>query len=238
MKKFTFLRISALFLTLLMMQVSCVHEEDPGPLQSEEKNYVLQDFDRLDIGYSFVITVQQSPVFSILVRGDRRNLDDLGVIKVGSTLNIRYTDNRSHEHTTYITITMPALAGASLSGASNTTMSGFKDADNMDIILSGAAIAQLNIESKKSTINLSGASKLTLSGKTDAMDAKISGASELSAYAMNAMVVDADASGAGKISVFASQSLKANASGAGIIYYKGNPLLNATVSGAGMVKSE
>jgi Putative auto-transporter adhesin, head GIN domain len=238
MKTPDFLQKAALLILLIVFISSCIREEDPGPLQNDERNFALTEFDRLDMGEAFIVTVQQSPVYSIRVTGDRRNLDDLAVVKIGSTLNARYTDNREHEHTTYITITMPSIAGANFSGASNVTISGFKDMANMELILSGASMAQLNIESKQSVINLSGASRLTMSGKSDVMIVKASGASELYAYALTADKADVDASGASKINVYAVQSLKANASGAGIIYYKGNPTVDVVVSGAGVVQKD
>jgi Putative auto-transporter adhesin, head GIN domain len=238
MKASKFVQNTLFFLFSVLGLISCVRELDPGPLQNDERDFAILDFDRIDMGDAFVITVEQSPVYSVHVRGDRRNLDDLAVVKIGSTLNVHYGNHREHEHTTYITIRMPVIKGANLSGASSSTISGFKGVDGMELILSGAAISQLNIELKLLTINLSGASRLTVSGKTDAITAKASGASELYAYSFSAIAADVDASGASKVNVYASQSLKAVASGAGIIYYRGEPSVNVSVSGAGLVQKD
>src|SRR3954469_21237892 len=88
---------------------SCLREQDPGPLQQEERNFNLRDFDRLEMGNAFVITVVQNPVYSVTIRGDRRNLDDLNVAMLGSTLKIEYSNNLQRDHTTFITIGMPLL---------------------------------------------------------------------------------------------------------------------------------
>ncbi|CAN5428705.1 hypothetical protein BH10BAC4_BH10BAC4_11360 [soil metagenome] len=238
MKTSKFVHNALFFLFLCFGLISCIRELDPGPLQNDERNYAILDFERIEIGDAFFITVEQSPVYSVHVRGDRRNLDDLVIVKIGSTLAVHYKDNREHEHTTYITITMPVIKGANLSGASSSVINGFNAADGMELILSGAAISQLNIESKLLAINLSGASRLMVSGKTDVMTAKTSGASELYAYSFSAIAADVDASGASKVNVYASQSLKAVASGAGIIYYRGEPSVNVSVSGAGSVQKD
>jgi hypothetical protein len=228
----------ALFAFTAFVCASCLTEEDPGALQFAEKDFALLDFDRLDMGDAFVISVQESPIFTVHVHGDRRNIDDLVVTKAGTTLKIGYSSNRNRTHTTYIDITMPALLGASLSGATNSTIYGFKSSSNIDLILTGASIAQFSVESKKLTLNLSGASKLTLSGKSDDLSAKVSGASELYSYALTATQVDADVSGASKVNVLATQSLHAVASGASVVYYRGNPNVNSTVSGASVVQSD
>jgi hypothetical protein len=231
------LRFSVLVAFLSLSLSSCLREQDPGPLQRDERNYSIQDFDRLEMGDSFVVTVVQNPLYSITIRGDRRNLDDLNISKVGSTLRIAYASREEHDHTTFITIGMPAIRGASLSGASSSTISGFKS-DALDLLMTGASIAQLSIESKRADVNLSGASRLTVTGSGEVLNAKISGASELYAYGFTAAVVDADASGASKVNVFVGQTLKATASGASLIYYKGTPSVTSSASGASAVASD
>ena len=226
---------AGVFASLVFILVSCLSEEDPGALQSAEKDFSLLDFDRIGMGDAFVISVRQSPVYAIHIRGDRRNIDDLLVTKVGSTLKVGYSANRNRTHTTYIEVTMPTLLGAALSGATNSTMYGFETNNSVDLTLSGASIAQLNVKSKALTLNLSGASKLTLSGNSDEVQARVSGASELFSYACTAGQVDADVSGASKMNVFVTQSLKAVASGASVIYYRGTPTVNSTVSGSSVV---
>jgi hypothetical protein len=229
---------AGLFILGAFAFTSCLTEEDPGALQPAEKDFVLLDFDRIDMGEALVISVQQSPLYTIHVRGDSRNVDDLIATKVGSTLKIGFGSSRNRTHTTYIDIGMPVLLGASLSGATNSTIHGFKDDNSVDLILSGASIAQLNVESKKLSLNLSGASRLTLSGKSDEMLAKVSGASELYSYAFTAGQVDADVSGASKANVFANRALNAVASGASVIFYRGSPTVNSTVSGASVVQPD
>jgi hypothetical protein len=231
------LKFSVLIGLFAISVSSCLREVDPGPLQRDERSYSMQDFDRLEMGDAFVVTVVQSPVYSVTIRGDRRNLDDLNVAKLGSTLRITYPNNVEHDHTTFIAIGMPSLRGASFSGACSSTISGFTG-DAVDLVLTGASIAQISIESKRADINLSGASRLTVTGQGEVLNAKISGASELSAYDFIVNVVDADASGASKATVSVSQSLKATASGASLIYYKGSPSVTSSTSGASAIASD
>ncbi len=238
MKSLTLLRAAMGVLALSLMVTSCFNQVDPGPLQNTEKDYPLFDFDRLDMGDAFIITVQQGPEYGIHVQGDRRNIDDLEMMKVGSTLKAKYSSIQNRDHSTYLTITMPVLAGANFSGACNVTINGFRSVDQTELILSGASIGQLNIESKLVSLNLSGSSRLSLSGKSESVIAKVSGASQLYAYAMEALSVDADASGASMINVYVSQSLKAQASGASVIFYRGNPVVNSNVSGASTVRAD
>jgi hypothetical protein len=93
MKTQKFLLIAALILFVAFLLSSCMDNEDPGPEQFETRDFAILDFDRLEMGDAFVITVKQSEFYSIHARGDRRNLNDLEVNKIGSTLKIRFDDN-------------------------------------------------------------------------------------------------------------------------------------------------
>jgi hypothetical protein len=44
-------------LVLGMVMTSCLREEDPGPLQNDERDFALLDFDRVDAGEAFVISL-------------------------------------------------------------------------------------------------------------------------------------------------------------------------------------
>ena len=71
MKITELLRRGVFLFVFSMLFSACIRDQDPGPLQADEKDYPLVDFDRLEMGDAFVITVQQRPVYSIHVRGDR-----------------------------------------------------------------------------------------------------------------------------------------------------------------------
>src|SRR5688572_18925708 len=137
---------------------SCCDLEDPGPIQEVERNYATTDFDRLELGSAFNIEVEYGNYFDISVRGDRRNVDDLIVRKEGTTLVIRFDDQRDRRHETYIIIKMPVLRSANLSGASDSRISGFDDLQRLDIYLSEASVCNLDVAVTDLDVVLSGAS--------------------------------------------------------------------------------
>src|SRR5688572_11187920 len=135
----------AIAITLLPFVTSC-DREDPGPLQDVRKEFAVTDFDRLEMGSAFHIEVEQASTFSIEVRGDRRNIDDLEVYKSGNTLVVEYEDDNNRHHETYVYIRMPALEAVNFSGASVSRIKGFDSDGQLDFYLSGASIAQLDAE--------------------------------------------------------------------------------------------
>jgi Putative auto-transporter adhesin, head GIN domain len=238
MKNLKALRIALAIPFLAVLLTSCLYEEDPGPIQELEKEYAILDFDRLEMGDAFVITVEQSDIFSVNVRGDRRNLDDLDVDKIGTTLRIRFRHHENRQYATYITVTMPYVKGINFSGATTSTVTGFTEIAELDFTLSGASVSQLNIASQQLRLNLSGASKLTATGHATSLQATVSGASIYSGFGLTADDAIVDASGASKINVMAATKLNATASGASMILYRGTPTVNSSVSGASSIQAD
>lgn len=240
MKPLKLLVAAALFVAAATSLISCFDTEDAGPIQSQQKEIALVDFDRLEMGDAFNVTVVRGELFSIRVSGDRRNLDDLEISKAGTTLQARYSHNRhaNRQYTTFITITMPMLKGASFSGATTSTISGFESTGVFDLTLSGASRAQLQLNADEMDINLSGASILSLIGKASKMHAIVSGASELSSFSFETDLATVDASGASKIRLYTTGQLKATASGASDIRYRGNPTVQSSSSGASTIGAD
>lgn len=214
---------------------SCFRSEDPGPLINGEREFSVVDFDRLEMGSAFNLTVAQGDFFRIHTRGDRRNLDDLAVYKDGSTLVVKFKSNNNHRHTTYITITMPALRSANFSGASISTVSGFSGGSEFDLYLSGASVSQMDVLSEQMDLVVSGASNLTLLGEGTELGADVSGASVVNTFNWIADQVTVTVSGSSQAKVYATSELDASASGASMVYYRGNPSVKSSVSGSSAV---
>lgn len=234
-------RFSAYLLMMFVVSallMSCSETEDPGPLQEVEKEFSVSDFDRLEIGDALHIDVEQGNYFEVSVRGDRRNVDDLRVKTKGSTLVVKFDENRNRRHDTYITITMPEIVSANFSGATDSRISGFYDLASFEFYLSGGSVSQLDITATDLQVVLSGASKLTARGEGETLDANLSGASSLRAYNYPVANAEVNASGASDGFVTVVAELHAIASGASVVRYRGNPSVTTEISGASKVEQD
>jgi hypothetical protein len=237
MKKFTTIFSTAFAIGASLLLTSCF-TEDPGSLQEGEKQFFVEDFDRLNMGDAFHITVTQGEFFTISAEGDKRNLNDLDVRKDGSTLKIDFNDNRNRKHQTHIFITMPLLRGAKLSGASESNISGFSGEANLDLSLSGASTLQADIDADAMDVSISGASHLKFTGETSDLHADVSGASVLTAYDLAADKAHVNVSGASEAKVMVITELHASARGASNIRYKGSPAVYKETSGASSIHAD
>jgi len=228
------LAISTLILSSLL--ISSCYEEDPGPRQTDSRTFAVMDYDRIEAGDALILTIKQGNTYSIQAVGDRRNLDDLLVYKNGNTLVLRYDHNEKRQYGTSITITSPDLTGFDFSGAVNGKISGFTHVSQFDLSLSGASLAQMEMDATELNFSLSGASQLLLNGFGEKLQGTISGASLLSAFDFLSAEAKLTASGASNGKVNVSSQLDVNASGASLIIYKGNPQLEVDASGESVVK--
>ncbi|AKD55209.1 head GIN domain-containing protein [Spirosoma radiotolerans] len=226
-------------LALLFNLTSCsLIREDAGPYQGDTRTYPFTGFDQVDMGSAFHITVQQGSTFGVTVEGDRRNLNDLDVFTRNGTLHAQYRIARRREYPSSFTITMPTVRRVNFSGASQSTLSGFTNLNDLDVTLSGASESQITTQSSRVNLVLSGASVLRLNGQGNALTSDLSGASLLQAFGYPVDNAGVEASGASKANINVRASLVVNASGASTIRYQGTPTIKQQVSGASSVQKE
>lgn len=216
--------VVAIALIISTLFTSCQKTADIGTFQEGSQTYQLSGFTKLDMGSAFKIDVQKGNGFSIVARGDQRNLNDLRVFVENGILRADYYPhyNKKRQYATEFTIIMPALEGVSFSGATESRVGGF-EANNIYIDLSGASTSTFTLQSKQADIRLSGASQLRLTGVGQKVFADISGAAVLESFSFAIEEADIKASGASNAKVNVSKILKAEASGGSEIRYAGNP---------------
>lgn len=225
-------------IALSLLLVSC--REDAGPYEEITKTYPLADFDRLDMGSAFRIEVRKGTAFQVEVRGNRRDIDDLGLHVRNSTLEILYDRNwqRNRRYDMFITVTMPTVRAVSFSGASRSTITGFTDLPALSIGLSGASRSIAIVNAARLSADLSGSSDLVVTGTGNQLSGKLSGSSRIDTYDFSVLQADLDLSGSSTARVRVNDALTVQASGGSTVWYRGAPRVNTSLSGASAVRPE
>ena len=228
------------FTTILLSLVLVSCREESGPYEETTKTYPLANFDRLDMGSAFRIEVRKGTAFQVEVRGNRRDIDDLGLNVRNNTLEIQYDRNRqrNRRYDMFITVTMPTVRAVSFSGASRSTITGFTDLRELSIGLSGASRSTALVNATSLSADLSGASDLVVTGTGNQLSGSLSGASKMEAYDFPVNQADLDLSGASTARIRVNDALTIKASGASTVRYKGTPRVNSSVSGASSISKE
>ncbi|WP_428654825.1 head GIN domain-containing protein [Runella sp.] len=232
----------ASFAFLLALLQSCIFIDGDthlDPKNPDNQTFDLRDFDQLEMGNAFNVSVRRSGQFSIFVHGDRRDISDLeAFVDRNGKLVIRYRNYRIRRYDMDIDITMPTLRGVDFSGAVNSNIEGFTNTRDLDIELSGASKSTVDGDWERVYVDLSGASTLTLHGQGLSLTGDLSGASKLNGFDYAVDNVDLELSGASNANVLVDKTLKVDASGASSLRYRGSPEVRSNSSGGSSVKKD
>lgn len=238
MKKLKSTNVLAFALIAFFISSCELVQQGIEPRNPEDKAFDLKNFDKLEMGNAFHITVKQANEFRIKANGDRRDIDDLIVKASNGKLKIYYSKWRIRRYRMEIDIEMPTLKEIVFSGASTSYIGGFDNLDELEIDLSGSSNATISASARIYEIDLSGASELDLEGIGTEMEADLSGASKLNGFDTLVEKAILDVSGASTGRVNVSKTLNIRASGASKVKYRGNPHVSSNLSGSSHVEKD
>jgi hypothetical protein len=172
-----------------------------GTSKTEQRN--VTGFREIEAGGAINLEVDAQKDFSVTVEADDNLLQYIKTEVSGDTLKI-YSEGKISPTTKFnVKISMPALEGLDVSGASDAKI--------------------VNVKADSLELKASGASDVIINGEAKELKANASGASEINAENLRAENADVDASGASSATVSATNELNVEASGASKISFTGDP---------------
>jgi len=224
----------------------CVTCKNGSGIRSTTRLNNRDEFDRVEVNGAFEVKIKQGDSYNLEIDAPKDIKNKISSEVTGSTLKIDYEEEflhnfnfNNHFRRPVIFITMPVLERFELSGASKGHVSGFNNHNDMEVELSGASEADMNVNTNNLDVNINGASSLKISGTSNDMNIDVFGASHLDAFDLKAERVKADVNGASSAKINVTKEIEAHASGAGHISYRGNPsVINKDESGAGSINKE
>ena len=175
-------------------------------------------FTRVEGAGSADIAIETGARQSVVVETDDNILPLIDTTVKGDKLVITSHGTYSTRLGVKITIVVPVLDEARISGSGNITASG----------VSGKGFAA----------HISGSGNIRVSGSTDSLTASIAGSGSIDASKLPAGAADVQVTGSGNIKVVATQSLHAEITGSGDVRYGGNPArIQKRVTGSGNVRT-
>lgn len=203
------------------------------------------------------LKLRQGPVAHLVLKGNRRWLDNTTVVQHGDTLNIG-TDMRgfklSRHNSVHAELTLPNLREVASESVGWTEIRGFSG-EELDLSLEGAGsmkvkanyrivtaslggVGSMHIEGADTEgvdLNLRGAGYVTLQGRSKWLKATLGGLGGLNAQHFLVDSVNLELSGLGNATVMARENANLNLSGMGSVTVYGKPV-NRSVSVDGLGK--
>jgi len=207
-----------------------------GKVETREEK--IGNFTRLVISGNFHVFIEPSDKPTLRMEMDENLYDIVKVNEEGSTLRIETRLNilRAREKNLYIGI--QDLEKMELSGAIKMVSDSVLRLGSLNILVTGAARLDFEIEAKSLKVDLSGASECDFKGKVDEFRIQLSGAGDIDALDLIARDVEVDLSGAGGARVYAKDRLDVSISGVGSVRYRGEPEIHKSISGLGSLKRD
>jgi hypothetical protein len=185
-----------------------------GDISEEYRD--IEEFSKLEVSGAFTVNLLVGDDPSLKISADDNLLKHIKTTVRGDRLIIETRKNINASEAIVIDVSTPFLNRVDASGANKVKVKGI-DSDNF-------------------SVDISGANTVELEGRTDKFYADMSGATKLYAGELKAERVKVDCSGASKAEVYASESLDADASGASKISFTGDARdVRTDVSGVGRV---
>ena len=200
----------------------------------------LSDFSRISLSGVGNLMIEPGDRASVSVEAPADLLPDIITDVKDGWLDLRLRPaagnrrwaNSADSITYHVTVT--DLDAISVSGAGKVTGSRLC-ADRLDLRISGAAKAKLDVTVTELDTRISGAGKLWLAGKADRQGLTISGAGKYSAQELSSREGKILISGSGKSTVNVSERLDVGISGCGRVEWLGDPEITKRISGVGKI---
>ncbi|MGD2078797.1 MAG: DUF2807 domain-containing protein [Chloroflexota bacterium] len=195
-----------------------------GKMVSQE--VAVTDFDRLDIGFAFDVTVRQGAEFKATATVDDNLADYLYLNTVDGTLQIGLKPSFAYDipaATMRAEIVMPRLAGLALSGSSHATLIDFEVTPGFTAELSGSSALEGGVKAETVNFTLSGSTRAALSGSGQRVDIDICGNSVLDLRHFQAEEAKLEASCNATVYLDLDGQLIADASQHAQVIYRGHP---------------
>jgi hypothetical protein len=239
------MRRACLFLLVLSMALlagctanDIVPKSVVGSGNTVTQQYDLSGFAKVETGHGFRLQIGRSEPFAVTVDVDDNLVQYLDVRVSGDTLHIGFTPaalSLSNAHLS-ARVSMPELAGLTLSGGCQTQVAGFQSGTPFAAELSGGSGLEGDLTCGDASFDMSGGSQATLTGTAANLTVSGSGGSQAFLSGLAAKDVHVDLSGGSRAEVSLSGKLSGDASGGAVIQYSGTPTsVNVSKSGGAQV---
>lgn len=189
----------------------------------ESETRSLANFSEVSVGEAISVTLIPGNKNEAVVKVRNIDLEDVGTDVNGSRLKIELRGNHRGNIDVEVTLTYKSIDGISVSSAADVVTKGAIKSASLDISVSSAANADLDIIAEEIDVDVSSAGDLTLTGKTRSQRVSVNSAGEYDGYDLECAETYVRASSAGSARVNATKKIDAKASSGGSVKYKGNP---------------
>ncbi|KAA2239651.1 DUF2807 domain-containing protein [Chitinophaga agrisoli] len=240
MKKNAWYLYIPLLASILVLSSFIQHERIKGNGDVKQEDRQAGKFKDIGTSGEFKVYITQGNTHTIKVEAESNLLPYIETKIDGDELEVRVKKGYEIKGTKPINIyvTMQEINELAASGAGGFYSRSKLKTDELELAVSGAADADLDVDAREVKVSVSGAANVKLKGSASEADYAVSGKADIAAFDLQSNDVKVGISGSANASVNAQKKLEIGVSGMGNVKYKGNPSVSQSVSGMGKVSKE
>lgn len=228
----------SLFALCFLFTLSLDAQRINGKGSSVTEVFQLDQFHTIKLNIPAKVKLLQGNTQKVVVSGQKNILDLINKEVKNEAWKIEFDAKKVYNYDQVeIEITLPDLAGVSLSGSGKiVTMDKFQTNDDFKVSISGSGKADLHIEAATIDCSIAGSGRVLLTGATNELDINTTGSGDLEAYELTSKHCSISTAGSGDVRVQVSESLNASLVGSGDVTYVGSPKVKVSMAGSGKVR--
>lgn len=209
-----------------------------APAVAATRDYPARGFDKVELKSAATVAITAGPHFAVHAEGDPALLPHLTADVHGNTLVLGWIEGGSvrGNNDLHVSITMPRVAGAAISGAGTMTIDRV-DAPQFAGAIGGAGTIRIaELRAPRTSLSMGGTGQIVAAGRTARLEANVSGVGTIDAANLAADAGSFAMSGTGHISARVNGPAAINLSGMGSVVVAGNAQCAVQKSGLGSVR--
>ncbi|MBC7935400.1 MAG: DUF2807 domain-containing protein [Rhizobacter sp.] len=226
-----------LLLVLLSICIlpSCENKNGSGNVERQDRK--VGEFNAVDVGGSFNVTIKQGNSYKLRIDADDNILEDIETEVSEGILSIEYRNGVNINNADIkIYLETPLLKSIEASASASVKVEGVLNSDKtIHFEASSSATIQAAIDAPSARVDANSSGKIVLKGRTKNLDAEASSAGSIEAKELLSETTRAEASSGASIQVHASLKLEGEASSGASVSYRGDPTVSKEENSGGSV---
>ena len=208
------------------------------PAAAATRDYPAQGFDHVELKSAATVAITAGPRFAVHAEGDAELVRRLTADVRGNTLVLGWAQGAPvrGNNDLHVSITMPRIAGAAISGAGTMTIDRVDGPDFAGSVGGAGTIRVAQLRAAHAALALGGTGQIVVAGHAARLEAKVSGVGSIDAANLPADAGSFAMSGTGHISARVNGPAAVSLSGMGSVVVAGNARCAVQKSGLGSVR--
>lgn len=218
------------------LSVAVLLATSPAPAQDGPRRFDVGRFDAVELASADRVRILPGTAVSVIADGDPRAVAALAITVRNGTLSVGRTPGIHRGRGATVTVTMPSLRAASLSGSGSIGVNGVAAPAFVGRLGGSGSMALAGLKAASVRLDLSGSGSIAANGTADTLAIRLGGSGQIDTRRLATPALTVDLGGSGAVAAAASRTAVVIAGGSGSVRVTGGPRCTVRKSGSASVR--